>query len=60
MARMVGKRVLSSVYLDPPEFEALRELSEKTRVPTAVYLREAVADLLAKYAVKIPKVRARK
>lgn len=46
---MKGKRVLTSLYLDPPMHVALKELSETTRVPIAVYLREAVSDLLAKY-----------
>ena len=50
---MVGRRVLSSVYLDPPVFTALQQLSGRTRVPIAAYLREAVADLLAKHRVKV-------
>ena len=54
MVTMKGKRVLTSLYLDPPVHKALRQLSETTRVPTAVYLREAVADLLKKYGVKAP------
>jgi predicted DNA-binding protein len=52
MPTMRGKRVLTSIYLDPPAHEALKELSESTRVPIAVYLREAIADLLKKYDVK--------
>jgi predicted DNA-binding protein len=58
MPTMKGKRVLTSLYLDPPVHEALKRLSAETRVPTAVYLREAIADLLAKYKVK-PKGGAR-
>ncbi|MGH8317783.1 MAG: ribbon-helix-helix domain-containing protein [Terriglobia bacterium] len=54
MVTMKGRRVLASLYLDPPVHKALRQLSETTRVPTAVYLREAVADLLKKYGVKAP------
>ena len=54
MVTMKGKRVLTSLYLDPPVHKALKQLSETTRVPTAVYLREAVADLLKKYGVKAP------
>ena len=42
-------------YLDPPAHKALKELSEATRVPIAVYLREAIADLLSKYHVKVPR-----
>ncbi|MHB1872330.1 MAG: ribbon-helix-helix domain-containing protein [Steroidobacteraceae bacterium] len=51
---MKGKRVLTSLYLDPPVHKALRQLSEATRVPAAAYLREAVEDLLKKYGVKAP------
>ena len=57
MVTMKGKRVLTSLYLDPPVHKALKELSQATRVPTAVYLREAIADLLAKYRVKVPAAR---
>jgi predicted DNA-binding protein len=52
---MKGNRVLTSLYLDPPAHQALKELSEKTRVPVAVYLREAIDDLLTKYKVRVPK-----
>ena len=55
MTTMKGKRVLTSLYLDPPVHVALKGLSETTRVPVAVYLREAIADLLVKYDVKSPK-----
>ena len=54
MVTMKGKRVLTSLYLDPPVHKALRRLSETTRVPAAAYLREAVEDLLKKYGVKAP------
>lgn len=54
MVTMKGKRVLTSLYLDPPVHKALRQLSETTRVPAAAYLREAVEDLLKKYGVKAP------
>lgn len=49
MAEMRGKRVMTNVYLDPPVIEALKGLSADTRIPMAVYLREAVDDLLRKY-----------
>jgi Ribbon-helix-helix domain len=54
MVTMKGKRILTSLYLDPPVHKALRQLSETTRVPAAAYLREAVEDLLKKYGVKAP------
>ena len=49
MATMKGKRVLTSLYIEPDVHRALKRLSEETRVPIAVYLREAVSDLLKKY-----------
>ncbi len=49
MATMKGKRVLTSLYLDPEVAVELKELSKKTRVPQAVYLREAVVLMLAHY-----------
>ena len=60
MATMKGNRVLTSLYLDPPAAQALRRLSDETRIPQAVYLREAIADLLVKYGVKVPKGRGKK
>jgi predicted DNA-binding protein len=60
MATMKGKRVLTSLYLDPAAAEALRRLSDETRIPQAVYLREAIDDLFTKYSVKLPKLRAKR
>lgn len=37
-------------YYDPDALQRLRRLSEMTRVPQAAYLREALDDLLKKYA----------
>lgn len=54
MATMKGKRILTSLYIDPEAHEALKQLSTQTRVPVAAYLREAVDDLLKKYKVKVP------
>jgi hypothetical protein len=47
MATMKGKRILTSLYLDPSVADELRQLSAGTRLPQAVYLREAVDLLLA-------------
>ncbi len=57
---MKGKRILTSIYLDPPVYEAIKNLSKETRVPQSVYLREALDDLLKKYRVKVTKPRAKK
>jgi hypothetical protein len=55
MATMKGKRLITSLYIEPEVHAALKGLSEQTRVPIAVYLREAVADLLVKYRVNVSK-----
>ncbi len=54
------KRVFTGVYFDRAQHDALRALSDKTRVPLAVYLREAVDMLLEKYGVKTVKPRPRR
>ena len=54
------KRVFTGVYFDRAQHDALRTLSDDTRVPLAAYLREAVDMLLAKYGVKAAKPRARR
>ena len=46
---MKGKREQLAVYLDPQQVERLRRLNKATRVPIAVYVREGVDAVLAKY-----------
>lgn len=60
MPTMKGNRVLTSLYLDPPAHAALKQLSAESRVPVAVYLREAIDDLLRKHKVKVPKAKVQK
>jgi hypothetical protein len=43
------RRVMCPVYLDPDARAAVAELSRITRVPQAVFLREGVDLMLAKY-----------
>jgi hypothetical protein len=42
-------------YYSPEAVKQLRALSEVTRVPQAAYLREALDDLLKKYAATLRK-----
>jgi hypothetical protein len=51
--RMYGKRILCSVYLDPPVLKDLRKLCKASGFPIALHLREAVADLLVKHKIKV-------
>jgi predicted DNA-binding protein len=59
MATMKGKREMTSIYLRPEVLSALRALGQRTDIPVAHYLREAVDDLLDKYKVKVPPPRAK-
>jgi predicted DNA-binding protein len=49
----MGKKALRSVYLDMQQVERLKLLSEKTRVPQAVYIREGLDLVMSKYEKKI-------
>lgn len=55
MPTMKGRRETTSIYLRPGVLDALRGFSEKTDIPVAHYLREAVDDLLAKHGIKVSK-----
>ena len=45
----MGNKVLRSIYLDIAQVEKIKRLSEKTKVPQAVYVREGLDLLLRKY-----------
>ena len=49
----IQKQVMG--YYSPEAVRRLRALSEATRVPQAAYLREALDDLLRKYASALRK-----
>lgn len=42
-------KVPVQAYLEPAQAEALKALSDKTRVPQQAYIREGVDIVLAKY-----------
>lgn len=44
------KKKAMTIYLDLEQAEALKKLSDRTRVPQQAYLREGVDRVLAKYA----------
>ena len=52
-----GNRVKLMGYYTPEAVAQLQKLSEVTRVPQAAYLREALEDLLKKYAGTLRKVK---
>jgi hypothetical protein len=46
---MATKTVPALMYLRPAQMKSLNKLRERTRIPRAVLIREAVDDLIAKY-----------
>lgn len=57
ISRAKGKQTQVTSYYDPDAVQRLKALSEATRVPQAAYLREALDDLLRKYAGALRKSR---
>ncbi len=51
---MAGKKIATTVYLNPDQDYNLKLLSERTKVPVAVYIREGVDLVLEKYRDKLP------
>lgn len=51
-----GKQIQVVGYYNPKAVKQLQALSKATRVPQAAYLREALDDLLKKYAGTLQKV----
>ncbi len=48
-----GQQSQITSYYDAVAVQQLKKLSAATRVPQAVYLREALEDLLKKYATTL-------
>lgn len=52
---MTTKAIQAPMYLDPKAFTLLCQLSRESRIPRAVLVREAIDDLLKKYAKTLRK-----
>lgn len=57
ISKAKGKQIQVTSYYDPDVIEQLKTLSKATRVAQAVYLREALDDLLKKYAATLRKAK---
>jgi predicted DNA-binding protein len=49
----VQKKIARTIYIKDEQVEALKRLSEKTKVPQSVYVREALDMLLEKYSEQL-------
>lgn len=47
------KKIARTIYIKDEQVEALKRLSEKTKVPQSVYVREALDMLLEKYSEQL-------
>jgi predicted DNA-binding protein len=56
-ASKYGNQVKIASYYSPETIEQLKRLSDATRISQAAYLREALHDLLKKYAATLRKVK---
>jgi hypothetical protein len=52
-----GKQAQITSYYDADAVQQLKKLSAVSRVPQAAYLREALGDLLKKYAAALRKTK---
>ena len=51
---MARKKVSTTVYIEPEQAERLKLLHERTKVPVAVFIREGIELVLAKYDHLLP------
>ena len=57
ISKSKGNQASLTGYYEPEAVKQLKTLSEVTRVPQSAYLREALDDLLKKYAAELRKAR---
>jgi predicted DNA-binding protein len=50
---LIQKKIARTIYIKDEQIEALKRLSEKTKVPQSVYVREALDMLLEKYSEQL-------
>lgn len=50
----VAKKVSTTVYLTQEQLDALKSLSDRTRVPIAEYIREGVEMVLQRHNASLP------
>jgi len=51
---MARKKISTTVYITPEQNDALHLLHGRTKVPVAVFIREGIDLVLARYADQMP------
>ncbi|MCJ7782759.1 MAG: ribbon-helix-helix domain-containing protein [Desulfobacterales bacterium] len=50
---MANTKIARTIYINGDQLEALKRLSQRTKVPQSVYVREALDLLLEKYSEQL-------
>ena len=51
---MARKKISTTIYITPEQNELLKDLSQKTKVPVAEYIRQGIDLVLEKYRDQLP------
>ncbi|MBF0491624.1 MAG: ribbon-helix-helix domain-containing protein [Deltaproteobacteria bacterium] len=51
---MARKKITTTIYITPEQNEKLKTLHERTKVPTAEYIRQGIDLILEKYQSNLP------
>lgn len=51
---MARKKISTTIYITPEQNEALKQLSAKTKVPVAEYIRQGIDLVLDRYKENLP------
>lgn len=52
--RVSRKKISTTVYITPEQNQTLKELSDRTKVPVAEYIRQGIDLVLQKYKDQLP------
>jgi predicted DNA-binding protein len=51
---MARKKISTTIYITEEQDQLLKELSQRTKVPVSVYIREGIDSVLARYRHVLP------
>ncbi len=51
---MARKKISTTVYITEEQDQSLKQLSERTKVPVAVYIREGIDLVIDRYKEQLP------
>ena len=51
---MARKKISTTIYITPEQYELLKQLCQKTKVPVAEYIRQGIDYILEKHKEELP------